>query len=52
MVALLEDIDPEYYKDFIYTDKCGRKCMYAEAKKAVYVTLESSLLFWGEIQKA
>ena len=52
MVALLEDIDPEYYKDFIYTDKRGRKCMYAESKKAVYGTLESSLLFWGEIQKA
>ena len=52
MVALLEDIDPEYYKDFIYTDKRGSKCMYAESKKAVYGTLESSLLFWGEIQKA
>ena len=25
MVILLEDIDPEYYKYFIYTDKLGRK---------------------------
>ena len=25
MVTLLEDIDPEYYKYFIYTDKRGRK---------------------------
>ena len=25
MVTLLEEIDPEYYKDFIYTDKRGRK---------------------------
>ena len=29
MVNLLEDIDPEYCGDFIYTDKRGRKCMYA-----------------------
>ena len=39
MVALLEEIYPEYYKYFIYTDKRGRKCMYAEAKKAIYGTL-------------
>ena len=29
MVTLLKDIDPEYYKYFIYTDRSGRKCMYA-----------------------
>ena len=46
MVTLLEDIEPEYYKDFIFTDKRGRKCMYAKAKKAIYGTLEASLLFW------
>ena len=51
MVALLEEIDPEYYKDFIYTYKRGRKYMYAEAKKAIYGTLEASLLFWGELSK-
>ena len=39
MVTLLEEINPEYYKYFIYTDKCGRKCMYAEAEKAIYGTL-------------
>ena len=28
MVTLLEEIDPEYYKDFIFTDKRGRNaCM-------------------------
>ena len=47
MVTLLEDIDPDCYKYFIYTDKRGRKCMYAEDKKAIYGTLEVSLLFWG-----
>ena len=46
MVNLLEDIDREYYKYFIYTDKRGSKCIYVEAKKAIYRTLESSLLFW------
>ena len=51
MVTLLEEIEPKHYKDFIYTDKHGRKCMYAEAKKAIYVTLESSLLFWGKLSK-
>ena len=29
MLPLLEEINPEYYKYFIYTDKLGRKCMYS-----------------------
>ena len=40
MVTILEEIDPEYYKYFIYIDKRERKCMYAESKKAIYGTLE------------
>ena len=52
MVTLLEDIDPKYDKDFIFTDKRGRKCMYAEAKKAIYGTLEESLLFWAKLSKS
>ena len=40
MVTLIEDINPEYYKFFIYTDKRGRNCIYAEAKRATYGTLE------------
>ena len=47
MVTVLEYIDPEYYKYFIYTGKRGSKLMYAESKKAIYGTLEVSLLFWG-----
>ena len=39
MVALIKDINPEYYKYFVYTDKRGSKCMYADAKKAIYGTL-------------
>ena len=37
IVTLLEDIDPEYYKYYIYIDKCIRKCMYADSKKAVNI---------------
>ena len=51
MFTLFEDIEPEYYKDFIFTDKRGRKCMYAESKKAIYGALEASLIFWGKLTK-
>ena len=51
MITLLEKIDPEYYGYFIYTDKLGRKCIYAEANKDIYVTLEASLLFWAKLSK-
>ena len=33
MVTLFEDIDPKYYKYFIYTYIRGRKCMYAEIQE-------------------
>ena len=52
MVALLEDIDSEYYKDSIYTDKRVLKCMGAEAKKSIYGTLEASLLYWGKLSRS
>ena len=52
MVTLLEETDPDYYKYFIFTYKRGRKCMYAEAKKAIYGSLESSLLFWAKLSKS
>ena len=51
MVTVLEDIDPEYYKYFIFTDKRGSKCMYVESKKAIYGTLEASLLFLAKLSK-
>ena len=52
IVTLLEEIDPEYYMYFIYTDIRERKCMYAESNKAIYGTLESSLLFWAKLSKS
>ena len=45
IVTLLEDTAPNYYKEFIYLQSRGRKCLYAESQKAVYGTLEASLLF-------
>ena len=51
MFTLLEETDPDYYKYFIYTDKRGSKCMYAEAKKDIYGKLEASLLFSGKYSK-
>ena len=52
MVTILEEIDPEYYKDFIYTDKRGRKCMFAESKKDINGTLEASLLSLEKLSKS
>ena len=51
MVTPLKDIEPNYYKYFIYTDKRGRNFMYEESKKAVYGTIEASINFWENIQK-
>ena len=51
-MTLLKDIDPSYYKYFIYLDTLGRKFMCAESKKSVYATLEASLIFWTKISKS
>ena len=52
MVTLFEEIDPGYLKYFINTDKRVRKCVYAESKKGISVTLEALLIFWGKISKS
>ena len=51
VVTLTEDINPAYYKDFIFIDIHRNKCMYAESKKATYRTLVASLLFWTKLSK-
>ena len=50
MMNLLEDIDPGYYRDFIYTYIC-EKCIYAEVNTAIYGTIEVSLLFCTKLCK-
>ena len=52
MVTLIEDINPEYYKYFIYTYKRRKKCMHAEANKAIYGTLKASLLQRKKLSKS
>ena len=52
MVTLMEEIDPAYYKGFVYLDSRGKKCMYAEANKAIYSTLEASHIFWTKLSKS
>ena len=52
IVTVLEEIDPEYYKDFIFTDKRGKKRTHADSKKDIYGTLDVSLLFWKNFRKA
>ena len=50
MVTLLEEIDPEYYGDLsTHINAEGSAYM---PKKTIYVTLEASLLFWGELSKS
>ena len=43
------DIDPAYYNYLISIYIHGIKLVYAEFKKAVYGTLEASLLFWEKL---
>ena len=52
MATIIEDIDPSYYKDFIYIDRHGKKCMYAKSNKDIYGTIEASLLFWAKLSKS
>ena len=40
MGTLFEEINPVYYKYFIYIDTRGNKSMHAESKKDIYGTLE------------
>ena len=50
MLNLTKEIDPAYYKEFIYI-YIHKKCMYAETKNAVYGTLEVLLLFCTKLSK-
>ena len=51
MVTLIEEINPDYYKEFIYIDIRRKECMYAEGNKGIYGTLEASLLLWEKLSK-
>ena len=51
MVNLPEEIEPSYYKEFIYIDRRINKCMYSEDNKSIYITIEVYLLFWTKLSK-
>ena len=42
-------IDPYLYRKYITTDKKVCKVMYVEFLKALYVTLDTALLFWVKL---
>ena len=50
MVTLLEKIDQTYYEDFIYIYR-QKIFIYAESRKAIYGTIEASLLSLAKISK-
>jgi len=51
MVDLMAKIDPKLYWKYI-KDSNGKSVMYAELEKALYGTLQASLLFWKKLSKS
>jgi hypothetical protein len=46
MAEMLAQNDPKLYRRYITTTHNGKKVLYAETMKAIYGTLNASLLFW------
>ena len=46
MLDLLTKLDPSHYRKYIHTYPNGKRVLFAEIKKAMYGTLNASLLFW------
>ena len=46
MLELLTEIEPQCYRKYIHTHPNGKRVLIAEIKKAMYGTLNASLLFW------
>ena len=51
MVNLSEEIEPAYYKYFIYIYSHRKNFIYTESEKDIYAILEASLLFWTQLSK-
>ena len=49
MLELLVDLDPEHYRKYIHTYPNGKRVLMAEIRKAMYGTLNASLLFWMKL---
>jgi hypothetical protein len=48
MAELLVKLDPNLYRKYIQIKK-GKPVMYVQLKKALYGTLQASLLFWKDL---
>jgi hypothetical protein len=48
MAELLVKLDPKLYRKYIQVKK-GKPVMYVQLKKALYGTLQASLLFWKDL---
>jgi hypothetical protein len=48
MAGLLVKLDPKLYQKYIQVKK-GKPVMYVQLKKALYGTLQASLLFWKDL---
>ena len=52
MVELLAKINPQLYRKYIILSKKGKIVLYGEARKAIYDTLNTSLLFYKKLVKS
>ena len=52
MVELLAKINPQLYRKYIILSKKGKPVLYGEARKAIYDTLNTSLLFYKKLVKS
>ena len=48
IVDILKRIDPKMYEKYIITEN-GHEVLYVKLKKALYGTLQASLLFWKNL---
>ena len=49
MLDLLIKLDPAHYTKYIHTYPNGKKVLISEIRKAMYGTLNASLLFWTKL---
>ena len=49
MLELLVKLDPSHYRKYVHTYPNGKKVLMAEIRKAMYGTLNASLLFWQKL---
>jgi hypothetical protein len=49
MLELLVKLDPSHYRKYVHTYPNGKKVLIAEIRKAMYGTLNASLLFWQKL---